>query len=139
MYHLTSERFPIRNVRPFPIIELAHTIEEEFGIVLNHLSRFHIFNLKLPFPSLAIPLRVFDQMLEPCKSVQLVFPSDFLPVFSNFRAGRINGCPFAIRLKRQLVRKCGDIARNAWIPMLIPRSAKVAVLLIYLNRYVFNS
>src|SRR5271170_1065273 len=139
MHNLPFERFPIRNVRPFPIIELTHTIEEEVGLAMSHLSRFQIFNLKLPFPPLAIPLSAFDLMLEACKFVQLVFPSDIFPVFSNLLTRWINGRPFTIRFKRQLVRKCRDIARNTRIPMLIPCSAEVAVLLVYLNRYVFNS
>jgi len=60
----SGKRLSIGDIGSFPVVDLAHAVEEKLGLVTEYLAGFQRDVGELPFPLLLIPIRFTEPVTE---------------------------------------------------------------------------
>jgi hypothetical protein len=99
-----------RNVRPFPIVQRALSVNQEITPIVDNVARLKVCHLNIPLSLCAVPLSTGNAFVEGTVFAQVMFLGEAQKVFLDFVGACVDAGPVGIGIKRPSVSVGRDIA-----------------------------
>lgn len=135
MHLLPHEVVNTIDLRPFGLVQLANSTDEEVGLDLVRRTELGVFaafgrlNVDVPSLRLIVPDSVLNRCVEAHVFVDLVFLSNAHQVGEDLFLAGVFASPLAVLFVAQAVQSTPDIAAAPWVFVVMPRASNTTALL----------